>query len=360
VGERRTIDQDKGRHHHAPVSHTFLLLGDAFPLEGLMGTMIRTTQDQGLATVPAPRVTVPNVLVATNGCGGSDGALTIAAKLLEHSNAQVSVIGVLDEREVAAASRDGETTCYERATAQSELLQRILVQLARVSPGCVEWAVEVQKGDPAAVLARLANEREARVIITGLGHHDSASERFGAETTLRTLGLAKVPLLAVPESFDHLPERALVATDFSEHSLHAAREGLALFPSLTDVDFVHVAPATSLDMDAIHRWMTPSGRDPASLLDDVRRRIGMHANVRYTTTALTGESAQEILRHAKATGADIIVAGSRGTGLAQRIIVGSTATQLVRETECAILAVPVAMKRPWSRFAEVPERPAMT
>jgi nucleotide-binding universal stress UspA family protein len=325
-----------------------------------MGTMIRTTQNQALAAAPTRRVTAPNVLVATNGCGGSDGALTVAAKLLEHSNARVSVIGVLGDGEVAPEPRSGESRCYESATAQSELLQRMLVQLARVSPGCVEWAVEVQKGDPAAVLARLASDRNTRLIITGLGHHDAVSDRFGAETTLRTLGLAKVPVLAVPETFDHLPERALVATDFSEHSLHAAREALALFPTLAEVDFVHVAPATSLDLDAIHRWMTPSGRDPASLLDDVRRRIGTHANVTYKTTALTGESAQEILRHARATGADIIVAGSRGAGLAQRIIVGSTATQLVRETECAILAVPVAMKGPWSRLAQVPERPALT
>jgi nucleotide-binding universal stress UspA family protein len=325
-----------------------------------MGTMIQATQGQNLATAPTPRATSPNVLVATNGCGGSDGALCIASQLLEHSNARVSVIAVRDLREVTTSTRDNECRCHERASAKSELLQRVLVQLARVSPGCIDWAVEVQEGDPAVVLARLGKERNARLVITGLGHHDAAHGRFGAETTLRTLELAKVPVLAVPESFDHLPERALVATDFSEHSLNAAREGLALFPTITEVDFVHVAPATTLDMDAIHRWMTPSGRDPASLLDDVRRRIGAYAGVTYKTTALTGESAQEILRHARATSADIIVAGSRGAGLAQRIIVGSTATQLLREAECAVLAVPVATKRPWSRLAEVPERPAMT
>lgn len=325
-----------------------------------MGTMIRSNQDRDFAQVPRAQVASPDVLVATNGCGGSDGALSMAIQLLEHSPARVAVVGVVDPGELMKGERVDEAECPAHAVAQSELMKRILVQLSRVAPGTSGCSVEVLEGDPAVVLARLASQRNARLIITGLGHHDADADRFGAETTLRTLGLARVPVLTVPESFDHLPERALVATDFSEYSLNAAREALALFPSLTEVDFVHVAPVTTVDMAAIHRWLTPSGRDPASLLDDVRRRIGAYAGVTYKTTTLTGESAQEILRHARQTGADIIVAGSRGAGLAQRIIVGSTATQLLREAECAVLAVPVPTTRPWARLAEMSARTPAT
>jgi nucleotide-binding universal stress UspA family protein len=320
-----------------------------------MGTMIRTNQDRDLAQVPKTQLASPDVLVATNGCGGSDGALSLAIQLLEHSPARVAVVGVVDPS-LTKSEGTAAASCSERAVAHSELTERILVQLSRVAPGSYGCSVEVLEGDPPVVLARLANQRNVRLIITGIGHHDADEDRFGAETTLQTLGMASVPVLAVPESFDHLPERALVATDFSEYSLNAAREALALFPSLTDVDFVHVAPATSIDMEAIHRWLTPSGRDPASRLDDVRRRIGAYAGVTYKTTALTGDSAQEILRHARRTGADIIVAGSRGAGLAQRLIVGSTATQLLREAECAVLAVPVPTTRPWARLAEMSSR----
>jgi nucleotide-binding universal stress UspA family protein len=321
-----------------------------------MGTMIGTHQERDFQQVPRTPVTSPDVLVAANGCGGSDGALSMAIQLLEHTPARVAVVGVVDPNQVPKGKGTDEAHCSAHAFAKSELLERILVQLARVAPGTSGCSVEVVEGDPAVVLARLASQRNARLIITGLGHHDTEEDRFGAETTLRTLGMARVPVLAVPESFDRLPERALVATDFSEYSLNAAREALALFPSLTEVDFVHVAPATTVDMAAIHRWLTPSGRDPVSLLDDVRRRIGAYAGVTYKTTALTGESAQEILRHARDTHADIIVAGSRGAGLAQRIIVGSTATRLVREAECTVLAVPVPTTRPWARLAEMASR----
>jgi nucleotide-binding universal stress UspA family protein len=278
------------------------------------------------------------VLVGTNGEPGADGALRAAALLLERSRARVTVVGVVEAMEATVAG--GE--------AGEEMLQRVLVQLARVSPGCVEWAVEIREGDAAHELARVAQEREARLLITGLGHRDAVSGNYGVETTLRVLQQSRTPLLAVPETSDRPLRRAVVATDFSPESLHAARESLALFPSLEDVDFVHVAPDAQPDLDAIHRWLMPTGRDPYSRLDDVSRRIGAVAGVTVRTTPLRGISALEILRHSRATGADLIVAGSRGAGLAQRLIVGSTATQLLCGAECAVLAVPTAAGRPWT------------
>jgi nucleotide-binding universal stress UspA family protein len=298
-----------------------------------------------------PRMVIPRILVASNGEAGSDGALATAARLLESARARITVVGVVEHGK-STSGRSGAVpwTDSDLASARCELTERLLVQLARISPRFVDWRVEVREGDPATVLSSFALGPDVRLIIAGLGHHDSAEHRFGAETALRTLRLSCRPVLAVPESFDRLPHRAIVATDFSDNSLHAAREGLSLFPSLRQVDFVHVAPTTDLDIAAIHRWMAPSGMDPASKLEDVRRRIGVHAGITFRTTALTGESSLEILRFAKSSGADLIVAGSRGAGLAQRIIVGSTASRLLRDAPCALLAVPAAMKRPWSRL----------
>ena len=288
----------------------------------------------------------PKILVATNGERGSDGAVATAARLIQSARARVSVVGVL-ETDSFGSSGD-VTTRGDRFSARSAMMERLLMQLVRVSPRCVEWRVEVREGDPAPVLCLVAQEQEAGLIIAGLGHHDSANERFGAETTLRMLRLSRTPVLAVPETFDRPLRRAIVATDFSAGSLSAAREGLAMFPSLTDVEFVHVATATDPDIDAIHRWMQPP------VADSTWSRRGAARSgeqpVAFRTTALTGRSAREILQHAGSLGADLIVAGSRGAGLAQRIIVGSTATSTLRDAPCALLAVPAAMKRPWSRL----------
>lgn len=289
----------------------------------------------------------PRVLVATNGEHGSDGAVATAARLIQSARARGSVVGVLETDSIGGAG-DGVPTRGDRFSARSALMERLLMQLVRVSPRCIEWRVEVREGDPAPVLCLVAQEQEAGLIIAGLGHHDSANDRFGAETTLRMLRLARTPVLAVPETFDRPLRRAVVATDFSAGSLNAAREGLALFPSLTDVEFVHVATATDPDIDAIHRWMRPPAADSAWSLG-LPRRSGDQP-IAFRTTALTGRSAREILQYAGSLDADLIVAGSRGAGLAQRIIVGSTATTTLRDAPCALLAVPAAMKRPWSRL----------
>src|SRR5690606_23692387 len=49
---------------------------------------------------------------------------------------------------------------------------------------------------------------------------------------------------------------------------------------------------------------------------------------------------REILHYATSMGADVIVTGSRGAGLIDRILVGSTATSIIRGAERPVLAVP--------------------
>lgn len=297
--------------------------------------------------IPGPKGCIPRILVGANGSCGSDGAVTTAAHLIETAHVRVSVVGVVEPKQPENSAARLDVRC-DGISARSEMTERLLMQLTRLSPRCVEWQLDVREGDPAAVLSLLAQEQDAGLIITGLGHHDSTRDRFGAETTLRIVRLSRRPVLAVPESFDRALRRAIVATDFSASSLNAAREGLSLFPSLTDVEFVHIAPAISPDMAAVQRWMQPSWRDPALPLNHQRHKA-LHGRLAFHTTALTGRSVQEILDLAGASGADLIVAGSGGAGLAQRMIVASTASGRLRDVPCALLAVPAAMKRSLTR-----------
>lgn len=289
---------------------------------------------------------IPHVIVGTNGNRGSDGALKTAALLLEHGRTRVSVIGV-----VQLLDEWVRTERADAGHAKAQMLEDVLVQLARVSPSCVNWSIEIRHGDPATVLAEAARQRDARLIITGIGHHDHALDRFGAETTLSAVHRSRVPVLALPETIEQLPTKAIIATDFSAQSLNSARESLSIFPTINSVHFVHMASPTRQDLEAVDRWRTPSGRDPHSILDDDRRRIGLYSGVDFRTTQIDGYAIPEILELARSTGADIIVAGSRGAGLAQRLIVGSTAVSAPR---CAILALPTSTRRSWSK-ARLPE-----
>jgi hypothetical protein len=55
---------------------------------------------------------------------------------------------------------------------------------------------------------------------------------------------------------------------------------------------------------------------------------------------LTGNPAKALVEFAKAASLQLIVTGSRGAGFVDRLLVGSTATGLVRRAECCVLAVP--------------------
>lgn len=281
-------------------------------------------------------LTHPHVIVGTNGSPGSDGALKTAALLMESGRARASVVGV-----VPVADEE-----VDLGPARSRMLEDLLMQLARVSPGCVTWSIEIRRGDPATVLSELAQQRDARLIITGLGHHDHTLDRFGAETTLSAVHRSRTPVLAVPESFDALPTSAIVFTDFSARSLSAASESLALFPTLRIVNLVHRVIPTERDLETLHRWTMPSGRNPISVLGDERRRIAPYAGVDVKTTLIKGDAVPWMLELARSTGADIIVAGSRGAALAQRLIIGSTAAHA---PPCTILAVPAIIRRSWSK-----------
>jgi hypothetical protein len=55
-----------------------------------------------------------------------------------------------------------------------------------------------------------------------------------------------------------------------------------------------------------------------------------------------GKTSREILKYAQSVDADLIVTGSRGAGFMSRMLVGSTATGIIRGAHCAVLAVPVS------------------
>src|SRR6185295_18995083 len=108
---------------------------------------------------------------------------------------------------------------------------------------------EVYEGDPAATIARVAHEANASLIVAGLGRHRVVDRLFGDETALRLVRLAGVPVLAVAAGWDHAPRRVVVAVDFCETSLRAARLALDLAAPDSVIYLVHVAPRDSTQYD---------------------------------------------------------------------------------------------------------------
>lgn len=281
------------------------------------------------------------ILVATDGTASADAALRAAAMLARHTEAEVVVLSVLVGLPLVAGDYGMLIPPVDSDRGRRDSLHKqVNTQVNRLGADTTDWKIDVRDGDPPATIARAARETNARLVIVGLGHHELLDRLFGGETAIHTLRLARVPVLAVPPDFNSLPRRAVVATDFSVASIRAARTALRRIDTLTTVYLVHVAPNLELQPEAFAAWMSMFGEGLGSAFDRVTAELGLPESVTVESVSRTGKPSREILDFAQSVQADLIVTGSRGAGLVDRILVGSTATGLLRGARCAVLAVP--------------------
>lgn len=281
------------------------------------------------------------IVVATDGTESSDAALRAAAMLARETHAGVVALTVLESLPLVTADYGVIVPPIDEAPARRQsLMKRVREQVERLALDADDWTIEAREGDPAATIARAAGELDARLIVIGIGHHDLLDRLFGGETALHTLRLARVPVLAVPPDFNALPKRALIATDFTVASVSAARKARLLFDTIDHAYVVHVAPLPGLQPDVFGVWMSAFAEGVGPAFERVKAEMGLPLAVTIETATITGKPSREILKFARENKVDLIVTGSRGAGLVDRILVGSTATGILRAAECAVLAVP--------------------
>ncbi len=320
-----------------------------------MNTVPQGTMRRGVAPdeQPAPGP----VLVATDGSPAAEAALRAAVHMGEVGTGVV-VLTVMARLPLVAADYGMMIPPTESdQTRRKELEERVTRQVASLGSVSRNWVVQVRDGDPPAVIAHVARELRARLVILGLGQHQLLDRLFGSETALHTLRLTRVPMLAVPPDFDRPPRRIVVAMDFSYASVRAAKVALRLVGTASIVYLVHVAPRMEVQAEAFAAWMSLYGEGMGPAFERVKADLELPPSVVVETVSRNGKPSREVLDFARSVQADMIVTGSSGAGLVDRILVGSTATGLIHGAHCAILAVPTAgfvhHAGPWPEGASV-------
>jgi nucleotide-binding universal stress UspA family protein len=145
-----------------------------------------------------------------------------------------------------------------------------------------------------------------------------------------------------------VPQRILVATDFSEGSDEALDSAVELARrSDAAIEIVHVVEvAQELPFVATY-FDSDYGVFYANVDQHLTRRAARvaAAGVTCTTKIVEGSAALEITRRAREMEADLIVVGTHGrTGLAH-VVLGSVAEQVVRRASCPVLTVPFSKKQ---------------
>lgn len=285
--------------------------------------------------------TLGPIVAATDGTDEAAVALKAAGALARHSGAEVIVLTVLEGLPLLAADYGMIIPPMDADDGRRKaLMHRVREQVSALGREAEGWKIEMREGDPASTIARTARELKARLIVCGLGHHDLLDRLFGGETALHALRLARTPILAVPPTFRDLPRRVVVAMDFSAPSINAARQALRVVDTARNIWLVHVAPTLEVQHEAFNAWMKMFGEGIGPAFDRAKAEIGLSESVIVESVPLKGKPTKELLAFARSNQADLIITGSRGAGLIDRILVGSTATGILRGAECAVLAVP--------------------
>ena len=136
-------------------------------------------------------------------------------------------------------------------------------------------------------------------------------------------------------------KRILCPTDFSASAEHAFHYALAIAARHeATIELLHVSESSTYANDPPLEGDASSGTFEDRLrkrLDDIAATAGV--DVPVETALLTGVPYVEIVNHAKASSADLIVLGTHGRTGMKHLLIGSVAERVVRTASCPVCTV---------------------
>lgn len=274
----------------------------------------------------------PGILAATDGREQSDAALRAARRLV--AGGPLGVLTVLAPHAIRDASEFGESAELLDVIARQTLVE---AQLHRVLEDGVETWIEVRSGYPPAELAASAAAHRA-LLVVGIGRPRVMDRLRGDESALRLVREARSPVLAIAPSSEVPPRRLLLALDFSETSLAAARLALGMAVRRADVIVAHVA-SRSGEIAWGSRSVGYQG-DPSSAIDNAVGQLSRQFDIRARSVVAYGDVAGELLEIAARERPDLMSVGAHGLGPSSRTAIGAVTTRIIRCANCSVLVAP--------------------
>jgi nucleotide-binding universal stress UspA family protein len=289
---------------------------------------------------PAGQAPSGPILVATDGTPAGETAFRAASVVAARSSAGVRVIVVVEPLPVLVPE---PSILAQPLVAPPELLDamrdRVVAQMRALAPQGLDWRVGLEYGRPSAEIAHKAGDQKAQLIVIGLVHHGVVDRILDGDTALEVVRQCHAPVLLAAPNWKTLPMRGVFAVDFSTESMHAARTGLRILGDGATVILVHVRPKVTV-FDETGMWEEEYEAAATKELGKFAAALGAPTGMRIEQVLLSGSPSEAVLRHADKTDADLIVAGTHGAGVMQRLLVGSVATRLMHHSTRSLLIVP--------------------
>jgi nucleotide-binding universal stress UspA family protein len=287
------------------------------------------------------------LLVVIEATGNERGVLSVAELLARRDRINAHLVGV-DEPSDATGLTPQESADIH-AGRQRRLLNRTRQLLHRAVGRGAYWSTDAALGRLVTVLSDEARKGNPRLVLMALPE-PGAKRLRAADALVAIVNAVDVPILAVPRRQELLPNRILVATDFSRASTRAARAAVSV-----------LGPRGNLTLLHVHAARKP-GSGPSSaegvarrfeelrceLDEEARTSIALRRRTSIVKDAVLlrgDEPAPAILEFAATHRHDLIAVGTRRLPTGKSAPLGSVSTAVLRGAQCAVLVGQPAVRR---------------
>lgn len=287
----------------------------------------------------APNASGP-ILLITDLSPRCDRAMDRAVAMAQAHNLPLIALSVMDTPWLTKLATPAWRSLQQDNLAQAQ--KRLLKDLSpAITQGHVKVDVLVETGNPVEIIARVANEHQCSLIVSGTARDETLGRVVLGNTVERLARRTTIPLLVVRARPFASYATVVVATDFSEGSKHAlaVAHGLCRDAAFTLYHaFDEVAGIYALDQ--------PTVQEQAKALKK-KATAFVHATPGLESTELPaviehGVAAQQLPAYVESNEIELVVMGTHGATGILRTAMGSVAEQLLATLLCDVLIVPQA------------------
>jgi universal stress protein E len=278
----------------------------------------------------------------------SSAAIRQGARTAQFSQARLYVVHTVDPAAVRSAARADGGSLEEAGRRLVEDARKTIQGVTAAIPEAEGCELVVQTGEEPAALLSVAREKGADLIV--IGFHGASDRTKGIGALARAcLRKAGAGVLLVRESHMEPFRSVLACVDFSEVSAHALKQAARVADQTNSV--LHVIHVFFGPWNVLHyRAPTPEANPEfkaryyrelqARLEGFVEAALGKDHRGQVKCELLDSNyRCLEIGEYGKKMGADLIAVGTHHRGRLHRLLKGSTAESLAKETTSSILMV---------------------
>lgn len=291
-------------------------------------------------------MTAPQALLAaTDFSAPSRHAAQRAAMLAKEGATGLELVHVLETRALDELRRlfgAGGEELQARIRAQAaEALSHLATEVGAAHDLTISQ--HLLEGTVLDCLVAHAERIDASILVVGARGTAFMRHWLLGATAERMLRKSPRPVLIVKQPPREVYRSVLVPVDFSGWSLGAIRQAQAIAPQ-ADLVLLHAYEApfegkmrfAGVDDAIVQRHRSEARRDGLAQLQRIAGEAGLAANA-WRSIVVHGDAAPRVLEQEEEQGADLIVLGKHGAGMAEELLLGSVTKHVLSQARCDVL-----------------------